>query len=166
MRYEFSTLVEKYKTQKTFDKWVDERKAEIKDLAYENRGVIDKKSVERQQELFDSVKKAYKPLKSLRKKSEFYDALFIIDKEGYVDFWVYFPIKGEELDKALEYKKKRIEELGAMGKFCISTDEAVYDVLHEKVYKTFSFARPITACKHFSKHEYGLVREMEVFGFQ
>lgn len=166
MTYRFSELIDTLKTQSSFDKWVEARKLEIKDLAYENRRVIDKRSVEHNQDLFDSVKKAYKPLKALRKKSGDYDAVFTIDKEGYVSFRVYFPITIDELDKAIEYRQERIKELGRWGSACISLDEAVWSVLHEKVFKTFSFARPVTAIQSFDKYNSGLVRKMEVFGFQ
>lgn len=166
MLYRFSELIETLKTQSSFDKWVEARKKEIKDLAYENRHIIDKRQLEHELECFDSVKKAYKPLKALRKKSEDYDAVFGIDTKGYSNFRVYFPITQKELDKAVEYRQEVIKELGKWGSACISTDEAVWSVLHEKVFKTFSFARPITAIQSFDKYGSGLVRKMEVFGFK
>ena len=166
MLYRFSELINTLKTQSQFDKWVNDRKGEIKELAYENRPVIDKRQIEHELECFDSVKKAYKPLKTLRKKSEDYDAVFGIDTKGYSNFRVYFPITQKELDKAVEYRQKRIKELGQWGSACINLDEAVWSVLHEKVFKTFKFARPITAIQSFDKYGSGLVRKMEIFGFQ
>ena len=165
MTYRFSELVQKYKTQSQFDKWVDARKKEIKELAYENRSVIEKRSVENTINDFDNVKKAFKRLNTLRKKSEDYDAVIIIDKEGYTRFRVYFPITQKELDKSIEYRRERIAELGKWGSACISLDDAVWSVLHEKVYKTFNFTRPVKNIESFEKYGSGLVRKMEIFGF-
>ena len=161
----FSELVQKYKTQSQFDKWVDARKKEIKELAYENRSVIEKRSVENTINDFDNVKKAFKRLNTLRKKSEDYDAVIIIDKEGYTRFRVYFPITQQELDKSIEYRREHIAELGKWGSACISLDDAVWSVLHEKVYKTFNFTRPVKNIESFEKYGSGLVRKMEIFGF-
>ena len=166
MIYRFSELVKTLKTQSQFDKWVEARKNEAKALAYENRPVIYKRELEHEIDNLDSLKKAYKPISALRKKSEDYDILIGIDNKGYSIFRVYFPITRTELDKAVEYRQERIKELGKWGSACISLDEAVWSVLHEKVFKTFKFARPITAIQSFDKHGSGLVRKMEVFGFQ
>ena len=166
MQYRFSELVEKLKTQASFNKWVEARKNEAKALAYENRPVIYKRELQHEIDNLDSLKKAYKPINALRKKSEDYDILIGIDTKGYSNFRVYFPITQKELDKAVEYRQERIKELGKWGSACISTDEAVWSVLHEKVFKTFSFARPITAIQCFDRYGSGLVRKMEVFGFR
>lgn len=166
MQYRFSELTEKVNTQPKFDKWVETRKREIKDLAYENRSVIDKMSVQRTIDDFDLLKKVFKRLVTLRKKSEDYDLAICIDREGFTSFRVYFPITQKELDKAIVYRQERIKELGRWGSACISTDEAVWDVLHEKVYKIFDFTRPITNCQCFEKCGSGLVRKMYIFGFK
>lgn len=166
MTYRFSELIEKYKTQAQFDKWVEARKKEIKELAYENRNIIDKRQLERTIDDFDNVKNAYKPLKSLFKKSEDYDATFTIDKQGYTSFRVYFPITEKELDKAIVYRQERIKELGKWGSACISGDEAIWNVTHERIYKTFDFTRPITNMQGFEKYGSNLVRKMEIFGFK
>lgn len=166
MIYRFSELLETLKTQNSFDKWVETKKAELKALAYDNRPVIYKRELEHEIESFDSLKKAYKPLKTLRKKSKDYDATFSIDRQGYSTFKVYFPISQKELDEAIEYRQNVIKELGKWGSACISTDEAVWSVLHEKVFKTFSFARPQTAIQSFDKYGSNLVRKMEIFGFK
>lgn len=166
MTYRFSELTETLKTQTTFDKWVEARKSEAKALAYDNRPVIYKRELEHEIDNIDSLKKAYKPLKALRKKSQDYDALITIDNQGYSCFRVYFPISQKELDEAVEYRQKVIKELGKWGSSCISLDDAVWSVLHEKVYQTFSFTRPQTAIQSFDKYGSGLVRKMEVFGFK
>ena len=164
MTYRFSELTE-LKTQAKFDKWVEDRKKDIKELAYENRRVIDKRSLEREIDNFDLVKKVFKPLTSLRKKSTDYDAVFVVDREGYTSFRVYFPITQKELDKSIEYRQSVVKELGKWGGACFSLDEAVWSVTHERVFKTLSFIRPITACQSFDKYGSGLVRKAEVFGF-
>ena len=166
MQYRFSELIEKYKTQAQFDKWVEARKKEIKELAYENRNIIDKRQLEHELDCFDSVKKVWKPMKALRKKSEDYDAVFAIDKKGYSRFVVYFPITEKELDKAIEYRQERIKELGKWGSACISGDEAVWSVTHERIYKVFDFTRPIFNMQGFEKYGSNLVRKMEIFGFK
>ena len=166
MYWRFSDLTDDIKTQPQFDKWVEARKAEIKELAYENRPVIDKRQLEHELDCFDSVKKVWKPMKALRKKSEVYDVSFGIDKKGFSRFVVYFPITDKELDEAIEYRQKRVQELGKWGSICLKPDEACWSVLHERVYKRLSFVRPITAMQYFEKVNSGLVRKMEVFGFQ
>ena len=166
MTYRFSELTETLKTQAAFDKWVETRKTEAKALAYENRPEIYKRELEHEIDNIDSLKKAYKPLKALRKKSGDYDALITIDNKGYSSFRVYFPITQKELDEAIEYRQMRIKELGKWGSACISLDDAVWNTLHDKVFKTFSFARPITAIQSFDQYNSRLVRKMEIFGFQ
>ena len=167
MYYRFSNLVEDIKTQAQFDKWVEARKKEMKELAYENRRIIDKRSLEHELDNFDSVKKAYKPLKDLRKKSKVYDALFSIDREGYCRFKVYFPITDKELDECVEYRRKRVAELGRWGSICLKPEEACWTILHERVYKTFSFTRPCESLQYFDHPEgNGLIRMMEVYSFK
>lgn len=162
MRYKFSELVTTLKTQKSFDKWVDGQKEQVKELAYENCSVIDKDSIKRNQEVLDSLKKAYKPLKSLRKKSADYDASIIITKQGCVEFYVYFPITQKEFETAREYRQKQIDELGKFGDICVRQDEVEWELFHEKVYKAINFAKPMY--NSFEKVD-GLVRKMEVFRF-
>ena len=166
MYWRFSDLTDDIKTQAQFDKWVEARKKEMKELAYENRDTIYKRELEHEIECFDSVKKAWKPLKALRKKSDVYDASFSIDKQGYCKFVVYFPITDKELDESIEYRQERIKELGKWGSLCLKPDEACWSVLHERVYKRLGFVRPITAMQYFEKVNSGLVRKMEVFGFK
>lgn len=166
MRYRFSELTEKVNTQVKFDKWVEQRKKDIKELAYENRSVIDKNSIQRDIDEFDKLKGMFKRFTTLRKKSDDYDLVIGIDNKGYTSFYVYFPITQKQLDDAVEYRRKRIAELGRWGSACISLDDAVWSTLHEKVYKLFSFTRPITAIQSFDKYGSGLVRKMQIFGFQ
>lgn len=165
MIYRFSDLIEKFNTQVKFDKWVEQRKKEIKDLAYENRPIIDVKSVQHTIDDFDKLKKVFKRFIALLKKSDDYDLTICIDKKGYTSFYVYFPITRKQLDEAVEYRQKRVAELGRWGSACISLDDAVWSVLHEKVYKMFDFTRPVTAIQSFDKYGSGLVRKMQIFGF-
>ena len=165
MRYRFSELTEKVNTQVKFDKWVEQKKKEIKELAYENRSVIDKNSIQRDIDEFDKLKGMFKRFIALRKKSGDYDLVIGIDNNGYTSFYVYFPITQKQLDAAVEYRQKRIAELGRWGSACISLDDAVWSTLHEKVYKLFSFTRPVTAIQSFDKYGSGLVRKMQIFGF-
>ena len=166
MRYRFSELTEKVNTQVKFDKWVEQRKKDIKELAYENRSVIDKNSIQRDIDEFDKLKGTFKHFTALRKKSDDYDLVIGIDDKGHTSFYVYFPITQKQLDAAVEYRQKRIAELGRWGSACISLDDAVWSTLHEKVYKLFSFTKPITAIQSFDKYGSGLVRKMQIFGFK
>lgn len=162
MRYTFSALAETMKTQAKFDKWVEEMKQQVKDLAYENCRVIDKGSITYHQDLLESIKKAYKPLKQLRKKSSVYDAAICIDRKGSVELWVYFPITQKESEMAREQRLKKIGELGMYGDVCYTYDDAIWDITHERVYKAFNFAKPIETA--FTKVDI-LVRKMQIFRF-
>ena len=162
MIYRFSELINTLKTQNQFDKWVETIKANIKDLAYENCNVIDKRSIVDSQNKFDSVKKAYKPLKKLYKKSSGYDASFIVTKQGYVEFYVYFPITEKDAEMARECRQKEIAEIGKFGDICVRQDEVDWKLFHEKVYKTINFAKPMY--DSFEKVD-RLVRKMKVCRF-
>lgn len=166
MLYKFSKLISSLRTQAQFDQWVESRKAEIKEKAYDKRHVIDKRSLQHELDSFDSLKKAYKPLKKLRRKSGDYDAAIVIDDKGYTSFRVYFPVSQEELDAAADYRRQRIAELGRWGSICISPGEALWSILHEKIYEVFSFTRPVTAIQNFEKYGSPLVRKMDIFGFK
>jgi hypothetical protein len=168
MYWKISELIEDegLNTQAKFDKWVEARKKEIKELAYENRDTIYKRELENEINNFDSVKKAYKHIKSLRKKSDVYDVLMSIDKKGYITFRVYFPITEKELDECIEYRSTRVKALGRWGSSCISPEEACWSVLHERIYKKLDWANPYTSMQYFEKVNSGLVRKMEVFSFQ
>ena len=170
MIYTFSQLVEKYKTQKSFDKWVDSQLVEIERLSYE-QPIIEKASIRNQQDMFESVKKAYKPLKALRKKSADYDAKFMISKQGYVEIEVIFPFTEKEVEKAILHRKEKVEELdkkfgGHDGCLCYHIHEAFWDLYHDKIYKIFNFTEYNHNGRHyFVRHNGNAIRKMGITKF-
>lgn len=130
-------VFEKFTTKRDFTRWVEEQAREIRSLAFENRDVIDKKSLEREIELFSSLVKAWKPMKALRRQSKDYDILVQIDKYGYHDIVITFPIKEHDIDKAVEYRQKQLKRYGSI---CCKLDEYVYITYKKTLDKLLPFA--------------------------
>ncbi len=144
-------IFEEFRTERAFAAWVRKQQKCIRDLAFENRPVIDKRSLENEIRLFATLEKAWKPMKALRRKSGDYQLLVEVDKKGYHSFVIVFPVTQEDIDRAVEHRLEVIKQLGRWGDICYSLDESVYDTLKEAVDSTLSFA---DRCLDDSCHRY------------
>lgn len=133
-----SELLATFKQERSFSKWVVEKKEEIKSLAYSKRNCVYRRELEDELSNFSTLVKAYKLFKDLRKKSVSYDLKVRIDSSGYHSFEVYFPVSQEEITETREMRSQKIKELGQFGSACVRASECLYDVCHSRVEKCLS----------------------------
>ncbi len=136
----YTYVFEEFHNEKDFTRWVEKQATELKRLAYENRDVIFKDSLEREIEMFMTLTKAWKPMKELRKKSKDYELIVTTDQKGYHRIRITFPITREELDKAIEHRREVVRRLGRYGDICYKPEQSVYDTCKDRVDRTLHFA--------------------------
>lgn len=129
MRYYFSNLINEIKQERSFAKWIEERKAEIKNNAYENRREIDKWSIADDQKNVASLIRIWKPFKALMKKNDNYDIIIKIDNKGYLSFDLIFPVTQKQIDKAMKLRAESRKN----GYWFVDFDECLYMVCNENV---------------------------------
>lgn len=169
MIYQFSNLIETIKSKAEFNEWVDKLVKDTEATIYNSRNEIYKNGVARELADLRSLKNAYDGMMALREKSTNYDLYIIIDRHGYHTFRAYFPITEEEHHKCKEYRENRIAELGGDrdARMSVYFDECVWSVLHDKVFKDFSFAVPFSSYQSFEGKEYSpLIRKFEIARFK
>jgi hypothetical protein len=169
MIYKFSNLVETIKTKADFNKWVDNLVSETEKSIYQNRNEIYKNEVARELADLATLKNAWDGIQALRQKSADYDLCIIVDNKGYHTFRAYFPITPEEHTRCKEYREQRIAELGgdSDARASVYIEECVWELLHDRVFKEFSFVAPFPSYKSFDKMDYTpLVRKMEIARFK
>lgn len=149
MYFRFSSL--DCKQERSFAKWIEERCKEVDAIARE-RLSMDRRSLDYQKKELRSLVALYKPLKKYRKIDDMYDLKIRIDKNGYVNFDVVFPVTRAERELAGENRRKAIEELNADGfKFggaCVRIEEEVWEVIKDRVKKEFPMLDPETIHLH------------------
>ena len=165
----FYDIFEEFRTEKSFSAWVEKQKRAIRELAFKNRSVIDKRSLEMEIEQFSTVVKAWKPLKELRRESKDFGLYITIDRKGYHRMVVTFPVTRSEIDEAAERRREIVRELGRWGGACCSLDECVYKVMKNKVDALLPFAVRVLddsfqAYEPF--HGNGLIRKSNVTMFK
>ena len=128
-----------FATKKEFSDWIDKESENIRKLAYENRTVIDKKSLEREIELFRTAIEAWTPLRRLRGKKENidYELIITITNEGYHRFEMTFPITKKDINAAFKYREETKRTLGRWVNCNIP--HAIYMTYNEKFKKKFPF---------------------------
>lgn len=132
MRYYFSDLIKEIKQERSFAKWIEERKKEMRSLAYENRRVIEKSSIEAGERELDSLLKIWKTFKAMMKKNDAYDIIVKISREGYVTMDVTFPVSDEQIAEAIEKRKQARKD----GYWWVDFDRCIHDVCKDYVKKT------------------------------
>lgn len=138
MIYEFSTLTETIKTKADFDKWVDERLAEIDTLVM-NRREIYPRELRNEKASFESIKNVWDAMNTLRKESPDYDITIVIDKQGYHTFKVRFPITNEERIQVIDARNTYCAE-NDIPRSCAYISEWYWKYLGDKVKNKFHFA--------------------------
>lgn len=142
-------VFEEFRTERDFSRWVKRQAAEIRRLAFENRQVIDKRSLEREIGLFSSLEKAWKPMKGLRRRSKDYDLIVSVNGKGYHRITLAFPVTREDLDRAADHRRKAVARLGRWGSACYDPDEALYDTYKDALDTLVPFAeRGVDAGTH------------------
>lgn len=132
MRYYFSDLVKEIKQERSFAKWIEQRKTEMRSLAYENRKVIEKSCLESSVRHLESLLKIWKPFKAMMKKNNAYDIIINISREGYLSMEVTFPVTDEQIAKAHDKRKEDKKN----GYWWVGFDESMHDVCKDYVKKT------------------------------
>lgn len=136
MRYYLSEIMNTCKQERSFVKWIDALKIDTKNIAYDKRNVIDKRSIEDDLNCIGSLVFAYKNLKKLRKKSDKYDVIVFIDKKGYHNFTFKFPIADKDFDTAKQNYRDAVKKYGSS---CVDFEEKLFKTLKSKIEKDFSF---------------------------
>lgn len=138
MIYRFSQILEFIKTKADFEKWVDEKKAEIKEIIYAERNEINKREVRDELDKFETLKFAWDGMMNLRKKSVDYDLDILINKKGYTEFAVRFPIDKEVYYKILDDRKTYCKEYD-IPLSCCYVWEWLWSGLKDKIKSDFDF---------------------------
>lgn len=139
MFYYFTEILQEYKQERSFAKWLAKVAEQAKETAYNKRGVIDKRSIENDSECIMSLRYAYKPLKELIKKGKVIDLFIKVDDKGYPKFTLIFPITQEEWNTSVENRRNEIKELGQYGSLCVDIDSCVWNVCKERVHNMLPF---------------------------
>lgn len=129
MKYYFSELLQTIKSEQEFTKWIEERKAEIKQTAYDKRDVIDKRCLRDEFDNMDSIRNLWTPFRSLMDKDKGYDFIVKIDGGGYLSFDVIFPVTDEQIQQGLKQRAEDRKE----GYWFVSFDESLYKVCKDYV---------------------------------
>lgn len=144
---------------------VDDMKNEIKLSAYENRKTIDKRELADEIKRLDCIVPLYIKVKELYTKDKRYNVIVNIDKQGYLQIKLIFPITQEEYEKSLELKHNFIQKYGKMSALCVRLEEEVYKVSHERVNKLFKdFA--LIDYQSYSYYQTPLIRMTSVVGLK
>lgn len=154
MRYYLSEIMNTCKQERSFIKWVDALKTDVKNIAYDKRDVIDKRSIEDDLNYIDSLVFAYRNLKKLRKKSDKYDVIVFIDKKGYPSFTFKFPIADKDFDTAKQNYRDAVKKYGSS---CVNFEEELFGTLKDKIEKNFPFVKymmhGVVGYVEYSKYE-------------
>jgi hypothetical protein len=137
MIYKFSEVAP---TKAEFEKWVNDKKAEVEKTIYSNRRDIYRNEVNKQLDDFDSLKKAWDGMTRLREKSSDYDIDIKIDNQGYTEFKVRFPITKEQYEKILDDRNTYCKE-NDIPRSCAYMCEWLWKGLKDQIKTDFDFVR-------------------------
>lgn len=140
MRYDFSQIIEFVKTKADFEKWITDKKAEIRDIIYNKRNEINKREVRDELDNFETLKYAWDGMMNLRKKSTDYDLVIYISNKGYTEFFVKFPIDKEVYYKILDDRKTYCKE-NDIPLSCAYLFEWLWSGLKDKIKSDFDFVK-------------------------
>lgn len=140
MIYRFSQLIETIKTKADFEKWVLEKKAEVREIIYAERNEINQREVRDELDRFETLKYAWDGMMNLRKNSPDYDLVIYIHKKGYTEFAVRFPIDKDEYYKILEDRRTYCKE-NDIPLSCAYLCEWLWDALKDKIKSDFDFVK-------------------------
>jgi hypothetical protein len=132
MKYYFSELLQTIKSEQEFTKWIEERKAEIKQTAYDKRDVIDKRCLRDEFDNMDSIRNLWTPFRSLMDKDKGYDLIVKIDRKGYLSFDVVFPVTEDQIQQALDYRAESHKK----GYWFVTFNESMHRVCKDYVKAT------------------------------
>lgn len=135
-----SELLSTYNQQRAFDKWVDEQCDSLRASALESRDYIIKSELAHELALFTTLKKAYAPVKRLRKSSPSVDIMIATDKSGYHQFRLILPLTREDISRVMSVRSERVASLGRDGSVCVHSAEVIWDVLGDTLRSSYPFA--------------------------